>query len=488
MDSLVNQISEQAVTDFFREDDPVKWITAHFWIPELRGPMRLFPYQIACLKEATRRDETGKFVYSTVVWSDIKKSAKSTIAAAVGLWRAFQVDWGTVYVVANDLKQADSRVSYYMRRGIELNPAMSGVKVKPSGYKITTPGKSTVESIPIDPKGEAGSNADMIIFSELWGAKQAAAKQMWSEMTLSPLKFGLSQRWIETYAGFEGESPILEMLYNQGVNEGQRLDLSYEDIETGEFYDLTGLNVYANPAARLFCLWNDRPWLPWQTPEYYSQEEAILEPSEFQRMHRNQWASSLDKFVPDEWVYACQDDYMPPLKKDQPVILVSDAAISGDSFGVLMLSGRGNGMYDIRYAKAWKPPKGGKIAFSTPDKTGPEDEIRRLMGEYYVIEWVYDPYQLEDMAGRFKLELITHVYPFGQGQPRLIADKKLQDNIKSRALRHRGDIELVTHIKNANAKHEGDNKLRLVKRSPESKIDLAVCASMGLDRAQYWQL
>jgi len=219
-----------------------------------------------------------------------------------------------------------------------------------------------------------------------------------------------------------------------------------------------------------------------------SQEEAILEPSEFQRMHRNQWASSLDKFVPDEWVYACQDDYMPPLKKDQPVILVSDAAISGDSFGVLMLSGRGNGVYDVRYAKAWKPPKGGKIAFSTPDETGPEDEIRRLMQDYYVIEWVYDPYQLEDMAGRFKLELITHVYAFGQGQPRLIADKKLQDNLKNRALRHRGDTELVSHIKNANAKHEGDNKLRLVKRSPESKIDLAVCASMGLDRAQYWQL
>jgi len=231
--------------------------------------MRLYPYQIACLQEATRRDETGKFVYSTVVWSDIKKSAKSTIAAAVGLWRAFQVDWGSVYVVANDLKQADSRVSYYMRRAIELNPAMGGVKVKPSGYKITTPGKSTIEAIPIDPKGEAGSNADMIIFSELWGAKQSAAKQMWSEMTLSPLKFGLSQRWVETYAGFEGESPILEMLYNQGVNEGQRLDLSYEDTETGEFYDLTGLQVYANPAARLFCLWNDRPWLPWQTPEYY---------------------------------------------------------------------------------------------------------------------------------------------------------------------------------------------------------------------------
>lgn len=465
------------------------WIQRHFYIPELRGPMRLYPYHVACLREALRREENGLFAYSTVVWSDIKKSAKSTIAAAVGLYRAFQVDWGSIYVVANDLKQADSRVSYYMRRAIELSPEMGGVKVKPSGYKITTPGHTTIEAIPIDPKGEAGSNADMIIFSELWGAKQAAAKQMWSEMTLSPLKFGLSQRWVETYAGFEGEAPILEMLYKQGTIEGERIDLSYEDPATGEFHDLSSLNVYRNATARLFCLWNVAPQLPWQSQDYYAQEESILEPSEFERMHRNQWASSLQKFVPDEWIYACQDDYMPPLMPDQSCILVSDAAISGDSFGVLMLSGRGeNEIYDVRYANAWYPPKGGKIAFSTPEKTGPEDEIRRLMREYNIVEWVYDPYQLEDMAGRFKGELLCHVYAFGQGQPRLIADKKLQDNIKSRRIKHRGEMALVDHLKNANAKTEGDQRLRLVKRNPNAKIDLAVCASMGLDRAQYWKL
>lgn len=451
--------------------------------------MKLYPHHIACLREALRTDENGKLVYSTVVWGDIKKSVKSTVAAAVALWRAFQTDWGSVYVVANDLKQADSRVAYYIRRAIELNPAMSGVKVKPSGYKVTTPSKSVIEAIPIDPKGEAGSNADMIVFSELWGAKQAAARQMWSEMTLSPLKFGISQRWVETYAGFEGEAPILEMLYNQGTKEGARLDLSYTDEKTGEYHDLTDLNVYSNPAARLFCLWNTEPRLPWQSPDYYAQEEAILEPSEFQRMHRNQWASSLQKFVPDEWIYACRDDYMPPMKKDQSCILVSDAGISGDSFGVLMLSGRGeDDIYDIRYANAWYPPKGGKIAFSTPEDTGPEDEIRRLIKEYNVVEWVYDPYQLEDMAGRFKSEMLCHVYAFSQGQPRLISDKVLQDNIKNRRLRHRGEPVFLEHVKNANAKTEGESRLRLVKRNPNAKIDLCVCASMGLDRAQYWRV
>lgn len=488
LEALAQNLGSPEAGAGFRDADPVRWIQTHFWIPEKRGPMELFPYQMACLREATRRNAQGEFVYSTVVWSDIKKSAKSTIAAAVGLWRAMQTEWGSVYVVANDLKQADSRVAYYMRRALQLNSEMGEVKVKPSGYKITTPSQSVIEAIPIDPKGEAGSNADLIIFSELWGAKQKAAAQMWSEMTLSPLKFGRSQRWVETYAGFEGESPILEMLYRQGTKEGRRLDLSYTD-EQGTYHDLSALNVYANGPARLFCLWNVYPWLPWQTPEYYAQEEAILEPSEFLRMHRNKWASSLDKFVPDEWILACRDDYMPPMEKDQPVVLVSDAAISGDCFGVLMLSGRGNGYYDVRYARAWYPPKGGKIAFSTQDQDGPEDEIRRLINTYNVIEWVYDPYQLEDMAGRFKQELLCYVYGFNQGMQRAIADKKLQDVIKARQIKHRGDPVLLEHIQNANASREGDDKrLRLVKRNPEAKIDLAVCLSMGLDRGQYWQL
>ena len=198
-------------------DDPIAWIESEFYIPELGGAMKLHPYQKAVLREAYRLDEQGHFVYSVVVWSDIKKSAKSSIAAATVLERARRLPWGSIKIVANDLKQADSRVAFYARRAVELNPRLTNrVKVKPSGYHMEFDNRTRVEAVPVDPKGEAGGNDDLIVFSELWAANQTAAQRMWTEMTLSPTKYGKSQRWVETYAGFSGESPLLEQLYQTG--------------------------------------------------------------------------------------------------------------------------------------------------------------------------------------------------------------------------------------------------------------------------------
>src|SRR5262245_4487129 len=74
--------------------DPIEWIEEEFYIPEtrhdpeLRGKIRLVDYQRDVLREALSRDESGNYKYSIIVWSDIKKSGKSSIAAAVNLARA----------------------------------------------------------------------------------------------------------------------------------------------------------------------------------------------------------------------------------------------------------------------------------------------------------------------------------------------------------------------------------------------------------------
>lgn len=145
----------------------MSWIENNFYIPETRndvhlhGRIGLQPYQRDVLNEALTPGEDGRFKYSIIVWSDIKKSAKSTIAASVNLYRATFTEFGEFYVIANDLKQADSRVAHYIRRAVELNPIMRK-RYKQQGYRITSPRGSYIEAIPIDPSGEAGTNADMI--------------------------------------------------------------------------------------------------------------------------------------------------------------------------------------------------------------------------------------------------------------------------------------------------------------------------------------
>lgn len=466
--------------------DPVAWIEKNFYIPELKGPIQLFPYQKAVLRESQRKDENGNFIYSIVVWSDIKKSAKSTIAAAIALYVAHARQWGSIKIIANDLKQADSRVAYYLRRAIELNPRMQDIKQV--RYKTTIPGNnSNIEAIPIDPAGEAGGNDDLLIFSEMWAAKHKAIQQMWTEMTLSPTKFGKSQRWIETYAGYVGESIILERLYHRGI-EGKQLDLSYED-SNGRYHDLSNLEVYAN--GGLLCLWNTMPRCPWQTKEYYASEKTVLTDNEFNRIHRNQWASAVDTFIPPEWWDACENKSLPTMTKNEPLILALDAGVSGDNFSVVGVSRYGADGVAVRYARRWIPPKGGKILFSNSDNPAdretPEGEIRYLCENYNVVMVAYDPYQLEDMAGRLgRVEGIAWFYAFNQGGARLTADSNLRTLIKERRIAHRGEPDLKEHVCNAGAKVDNeDHKIRIVKRSNQLKVDLAVALSMGADRALY---
>jgi len=469
----------------FVDPDPVHWILTHFRIPETADHnMPLEDYQQLVLRQAFTKDEHGNFPYSVIIWSDIKKSAKSTIAAGIVLWMAWNTPWGSIKIIANDLKQADSRVAYYVRRAIELHPEMRKLcKIRPSGYTIELPNRCRIEAIPIDPKGEAGATDTVVCFSELWGAQDKAAKRMWAEMTLSPMLYGKSFRMVETYAGFSGESELLEGLYLQGVKDGRLIE------EIANQFD-PPLPLYENISARMLCMWNDIPRLPWQTNDYYAQETAVLPPNEFLRIHRNQWVSSVDVFLPIEWWDSCRaTEAIPPLNPEEPIILAMDAAVSGDCFGMVAVSGDGSGNRFIpRYIRAWSPPKGGKIDFQgTPENPGPERELRRMVEQYNVIEIAYDHFQLEDMAGRMKKELIVNMYDFGQQQPRLIADKSLFDKIRDQRMYHDGDPVLREHIQNANRKTEGD-KLRIVKRSINLKIDLVVALSMATMRAEHWQL
>lgn len=455
--------------------DPVEWIVEHFRIPETADhKLVLGDYQRAVLSRVLKEDNAGDFPYSIIVWGDIKKSIKSCIAAGVVLWMCWHKPWSSVKIVANDLKQADSRVSYYVRRAIQLNPDMAKfVKVKPSGYTVDFPNNSHIEAIPVDPSGEAGGNDDMIVFSELWAAKNDLAKRMWTEMTLSPTKMGKSFRWVETYAGFDGESPLLEQLYHQGVKEGFAPEWAWDIVPP--------LPVFENLPARLILMWNDEPRLPWQTHAYYAQEEAVLTPSEFSRVHRNQWAGSNQAFVPIEWWDACLHREITP-NKDESMVIAMDAAVSNDLFAVVGVAGVDGENYRVAYSNAWKARKGHKIDFDEV-----RSEVVRLLNEHNVIEVAYDPYQLEDMAGHLKRELIAHVHTFNQAGPRLIADKGLFDSIRDKHIWHGGDIDLREHVMNSNAKQD-QGRLRLVKRNELLKIDLAVALSMALQRAKDWKI
>ena len=233
----------------------------------------------------------------------------------------------------------------------------------------------------------------------------------------------------------------------------------------------------------MLCLWNTQPRNPWQTKEYYAQEEAILHPNEFLRMHRNQWISNTDTFLPIEWWDACERE-LPTLPHNHAKIISLDAAVSDDTFGMVMSCRHPDHKQFpddtlVPYARCWKPTPGRKVDFAEV-----ETELRRLIANNNIVEVAYDEYQLYDMCSRLKKEGLAFFRRFPQGggkHSRLVADSALRDRIRDRRIWHDGTLtDLRKHLQNADAKIDNeDRKVRIVKRVAKLKIDLAVCLSMS---------
>lgn len=448
--------------------NPADFINAEMYIPETPGAaLQLHPEQYGVLSYMFRRNPDDTLCYMTMLYSSVKKSAKTTIGAAIALWQAYQIPNGEIYIVGNDLKQADNRMNQAIRYCIQHNPRMADVKVNRNTSYL--PNGTKIEAVPVDAAGEAGPNPTGIFWTEAWGAKQRKHEEFWSEMALSPTRQGHSFKFVESYAGHSGESLILERLYNAVVKDHAPIDPSISP----ELYEDGSTVAY----------WNTRRYLPWQVNNtaYYEQEAKEKTPQEFRRQHNNEWVTSEDVFIERAYWEACRGT-PPPMAQYAQVVVAFDAGITNDTFGIVAVSRAADETLAIRYARRWIPPKDSKLDFDAPD--GPAAALRWLGQHFNVAEFAYDEWQTHLLATRLFGEGVGYFRAFSQGQERLVSDKQLYDIITHRKIIHSGEPELTEHILNANAKTDGD-KLRIIKRADHLKIDLCVCLSMASSRAVF---
>lgn len=265
LDNRVEQLTEK----------PSGWIQKHFYVPDPRdpvtgdykrpGPIILAEHQIRLIDEALSKNEEGQFKYSTIIYSAIKKSGKSALSSAVALYMAYHNPSSYVPVVANDGKQSEDRlygpVVACFRLHDQLGGIFKGVKYTQTG--VVLPNYTKLEPINVDAAGEAGSQPVGIFFSEAWGFTTPKKEKLFSELTLPPTLYGRSIEWIESYAGFVGESNILWNLYETGFLNGE---------PHPDFLDLQGTDgpvVRVNPAARMFTYWDTEGRMIWQQEEGY---------------------------------------------------------------------------------------------------------------------------------------------------------------------------------------------------------------------------
>lgn len=472
----------------FLEHDPVWWMEHYFYIPDVRdpytgeelgeGPIQLHPIQKRILRAVLLKDKDGKFPYSTILFSTIKKSGKTRIAAGVAAWyAATQGRYNEVYCMANDGRQSVDRILSAVKQFVELNPE---IHWKVTTSKITLPSGTYIEAIPCDPKGSAGANPGLTVWSEMWGYAHRHKERLWTEMTIPPTRYGKAMRWVESYAGYTDESNVLFSLYEQGTKYSR---------PHPAFREPGGPPAYVNEPASQFTYWDDGDAarrMPWQTPEYYAQERSQLVAKEFDRIHRNYWIDSIDKALDIIWWDACRA-VVPPLDERTPVVMAADASVSHDSTALVLVSrhpdpARARRETMVRACEAWYPPPGEKINLTETL----EKRLREWVKKYNVVCLVYDKYQLHKMMTDIRMEGIVRVKEFGQQSDRAVADKQLYDMILTRMLAHDGNQELRAHVDHAASKTIGE-KFRFIKASDQldqqgrtaKPIDLLIGVSMG---------
>lgn len=507
-------------------EQPTDWMEKYFYVPIPRnpitgerlptGPIVFAPHQKRIINEALSKDKDGRYNYSTIIYSAPKKSGKSATASAAALWVAAHTPFGQIYVLGNDGKNSKDRLygpifrCLNFHRGREMPLGKSRINLT----EAILPNNSHIEAIPVDPSGEAGSEPAAVFISEAWGFDTEAKRRLFSEMTISPTLWGYSFRWIETYAGYQGQSDLLWELYNTATKEGE---------PHPEFTDLVGREgepvVWVNKKASMFCYWDTVPRMPWQLePAFYESEANVLSPDQFRRMHHNQWVSPVGAYIQGSWWDSCADENLLPLLigSDTPCILAVDAALTGDCAALVLVT-RDPRLPDtdvaVRYCKIFKP--GPKRAIQIEADIG--REIRRLSRLYNVVCVAYDAYQMEGLAqnyrqgkvtlteeekyGKSQEQLLVYLeeesryaqrwfYQFGQNAPRAVADKQLHDMVLAKQLHWnpndrdsdiaiKGNEETLTkHIKQAGVKNSG-NQMRIEKLSNDAKIDAAVALAMA---------
>jgi phage terminase large subunit-like protein len=179
---------------------------------------------------------------------------------------------------------------------------------------------------------------------------------------------------IGTYAGFIGESHLLERLYQRGLA-GERLDADLE--------------LYR--ADDLLMFWSHTPRQPWQTEAYYAEQRRSLRPNAYARLHENRWVVGTETFITEAVWDACVPPDATPLLpgKGVPLYVGVDASTKHDSTAVTAVAREGD-RFRLALHRIWRPSPQSPLDLETTV----EAYLRELHATRQVEEIRCDPFQM----------------------------------------------------------------------------------------------
>lgn len=463
--------------------------------------IELLPYQRDILTKIFTPDEDGKFPYSTVIWSQPKKHGKTQIAASVGAWWSCCIEApNEILTLASNQEQSAGLIFK------SLVPTLYSLGGKvPSSNVITeirVPNGTLLKAIPNNYAGQAGGNYGLTLWSELWTYKTDRDRRLYDELPPVPTRKN-SIRWIETYAGFENESDLLQDIFlriftdttEQSTQPKAKPVPGLEHITTSPDNRPSCWHI---PEEGLFVFWDHEIRAPWISETYIKNEKASNRHSTFVRLWENKWQSSEGTFIEPEMYDNCVTLERENIGK---MVLAGDASQRNDTVALVgvqkytvNLFGEEQERYKVMRVRVFDPKTmpNSKEAMALGAKKFDIDldetiakEVKRLHdlglmdGPFY-----YDPFQMHQVAVNLR-KLKVPCQEFPQGQERLKADTFLWELFNDRRIDIYPSKTLEAHVKAANAKEYENEQIRIIKgtATESNKVDAAVALSMAAYRA-----
>jgi phage terminase large subunit-like protein len=447
------------MTDLTRwRADPVAFIEQHLINAETNESFELLPAERAFLKFAFKTGANGKLLYPELLYSCPKKSGKTTFAALVCL--VVILLYGGAYaeatLAANDQDQAVGRVFEAVKRIVAASPLLKR-EAKILQDKILFPSfHATISAIPASFAGAAGGNQNIAIFDEAWAYTSERSRRLWDELVPPPTR-KVACRLTVTYAGYSGESTLLEGLYARGKAQPQ-----------------VGTDLYAGDGLLMF--WSHKPIAPWQDEAWLASMRRERT-SAYQRMVLNEFAASTSQFVDMSAWDACVAPELVPVQEDRQLHVWAgvDASVKRDATALVACAydKKANCVRLVQH-RVFTPTPGDPINFeATVEATLLDWNKRFRLRKVY-----FDPFQMVSTAQRLEKQYIK-IEPYAQTVPNLTAaTSNLFELIQNRSIVLYPDVGMRRAVSHA-VLHESSRGWRLDKRKQSHKIDLVVALSMA---------
>jgi phage terminase large subunit-like protein len=440
--------------------DPITFIEECLHDPETRKPYRLLDAERAFLAHAFKTDAGGRLLYPEQVYACPKKSGKTAFSAMHCLTTTllFGGAYPEATICANDLEQSVGRVFEAIRKIVMCSPLLKR-EAKVTESRITFPAlDAAITPIASDYAGAAGGNQCIACFDELWAFTSERSRRLWDELVPPPTR-KIACRLTTTYAGFEGESALLEELHKRG-----------------RALPLVGPALHAGDGLLMF--WSHDPVAPWQDGRWLADMRRSLRPGAYLRMIENRFVSTESTFIDMSWWDdGCVDPAATPLvmQPSLPVSIGIDASVKRDSTAICVTH------WDRQRQKVVLVTH--RIYQPTPDdpldfETAIEATVLDLHSRFLVQECLYDPYQMASTAQRLQRAGVKmEEYP--QSVPNLLqASQNLYELIKGRNLIAYPDEAIRLALSRAVA-IESARGWKISKDKQTHKIDCVIALAMS---------